>query len=199
MPLPSAGNPYLTSSKHNRKEWWQCLGKGDHGNTTTGSTEEDTEAHQLFHVPPRGVNPLAIQVKTPSSLETYDTKESVFDNAAEHLSLQFWLAFTIPCYSSQLLNKIGHLTNTQCALDVLKGTYTFPPDTDKWTAKILQEAHHTYVLLGNKTIDTISVSDFQGYWQWADKSISSSYRRLHFGHYKAASFSMDLSALHAAK
>ncbi len=37
--------------------------------------------------PPRSGNPLAIQVETLTSLMTYDTKESVFNNAAEHLSL----------------------------------------------------------------------------------------------------------------
>ncbi len=105
--------------------------------------------------PPRGGNPLAIQVKTPTSLTTYDTEESVFDNAAEHLSLQFWLAYSTPCYSSQLLNDIGHLGNTQWARDILEGTYTFPPDTDKWTAKILEEAHRTFALLADKTIDFI--------------------------------------------
>ncbi len=84
--------------------------------------------------------------------------------------------------------------------DILEGTYTFLPDTDKWTAKILEEAHHTFALLADKTIDsTISVSEFQGYWQRANEAISSSFSRLHFGHYKAASFSKDLSALHAAK
>ncbi len=97
---------------------------------------------------------------------TYDTEESVFDNAVEHLSLQFQLAYSTPCYSSQLLNNIGHLGDTQCTQDILEGTYTFPPDTDKWTAKILKEAHHTFALLADKTIDsTISVSEFQGYWQ----------------------------------
>jgi hypothetical protein len=116
--------------------------------------------------PPRSGNPLAIQVKTPTSLMMYDTEESIFDNAAEHLSLRFWLAYSAPCYSSQLLNDIGHLGNTQCARDILEGTYTFPPDMDKWTAKILEEAHHTFALLVEKTIDsTISVSEFQGYWQ----------------------------------
>jgi hypothetical protein len=81
----------------------------------------------------------------------------------------------------------------------LDGTYKFPPDTDKWT-RMIQEAHHTFVLQASEKIDaTISLSDFQGYWQKADESISSSFNRLHFGHYKAASFNKDLSALHAAK
>jgi hypothetical protein len=43
------------------------------------------------------------------------------------------------------------------------------------------------------------MSEFQGYWQRANEAISSSFSRLHFGHYKAASFSKDLFALHAAK
>ncbi len=65
---------------------------------------------------------------------------------------------------------------------------------------ILEEAHHTFVLLAVEKNDaTISLCDFQGYWQKADESISSSFSHLHFGHYKAASFNKDLSALHAAK
>ena len=131
---------------------------------------------------------------------TYDTEESVFNNAAEHLSLRFWLAYSAPGNSFQLLNNIGHLGDIQCTRDIVEGPYTLPPDTDKWTAKILEEAHHTFALLADKTIDsTISVSEFQGYWQRANEAISSSFSRLHFGHYKAASFSKDLSVLHAAK
>jgi hypothetical protein len=48
--------------------------------------------------------------------------------------------------------------------------------------KILQEAHHTYKLLSNDSIDTtVLVYDFQDYWQGANESISSLYSRLHFG------------------
>jgi hypothetical protein len=56
-----------------------------------------------------------------------------------------------------------------------------------------------WMLLNNEPISTsIPIANFQGYWQRANEKISSSYSRLHFGHYKAASFSKDLSALHAA-
>ena len=79
---------------------------------------------------PRGGNPLAIQVMTPIGVELYNTEESVFQQATAHLSLRFRLAYTAPCYSSQLLNDIGHLGDTQCAQEILDGTYTFPPDTD---------------------------------------------------------------------
>ena len=45
----------------------------------------------------------------------------------------------------------------------------------------------------------VTVEDFQHYWQKANERIFSSYSGLHFGHYKAASFDKDLSALHAGK
>jgi hypothetical protein len=65
---------------------------------------------------------------------------------------------------------------------------------------ILEEAHIFYQLLSNKSINTtVSVFDFQDYWQGANEAISSLYSRIHFGHYKAASFDKNLSALHAAK
>ena len=40
---------------------------------------------------------------------------------------------------------------------------------------------------------------FSYYWQQANKRISSSYSGLHFGHYKAASFDQDLSAIDTLK
>jgi hypothetical protein len=64
----------------------------------------------------------------------------------------------------------------------------------------VQEAHYIFKMLSNKPIDTtVSVLNFQSYWQCANELISFSYSRLHFGHYKAASFDKDLSAPHAAK
>jgi hypothetical protein len=146
--------------------------------------------------PPRGGAPLAIQVQTSTTVETRDTEENMF----VHLSLWFRLANSAPIYSSTLLDNIGHLGNMQCALNILDGSYAFPPDTDKWTIKILQEAHHTYKLLNSGTIKTtVSIEDYQEYWQRSDEAISSSYSRGHRGHYKAASYSRDLSALQAAK
>ncbi len=45
----------------------------------------------------------------------------------------------------------------------------------------------------------VSTTDFQSYWQHANKDIQSSKSGCHFGHYKAASFDCYLSAMHAAK
>jgi hypothetical protein len=75
-----------------------------------------------------------------------------------------------------------------------------PPDTNEWMMKILVEAHMLYLRLSSKSIETtVSIFDYQDYWQGANEAISSSYSRIHFGHYKAASFDRNLSTLHAAK
>jgi hypothetical protein len=150
--------------------------------------------------PPRGGNPLSIQVQTPSGPIAYDTEETIFHHATAHLSIRFCLAYSAPCYSSQLLEDIGHLGNTWCFKDILDGTYAYLPDTDQWTVKILQEAYYTYKLLSDDRIDgNVSIHDFQSYWQGANERISSSFSCLHFSHYKAASSDKHLSALHAAK
>jgi hypothetical protein len=107
-------------------------------------------------------------------------------HAFAHLSLWFRLAYYPSIYSTpMLMNDLGHLGDTECAQEILDGTYTFPLNTDEWTIKILQEAHHTWMLLNNEPISTtISVAHFQGYWQKANEKISSSHSTLHFGHYK---------------
>ncbi len=131
---------------------------------------------------------------------TYDTEETVFHYATAHLSIRFCLAYSAPCYSSQLLEDTGDLGDTRCSKDMPNGTYAYLPNTDQWTVKILQEAHYTYKLISNDRIDgNVSVHDFQSYWQGANKRISSSFSCLHFGHYKAASSDKHLSTLHAAK
>jgi hypothetical protein len=141
------------------------------------------ETYKLFNPP----NPLEAH-HSPSKVKTYDTEETIFEHAAEHLSLQFRLANSTLICSSTLLDNIGHLGNAQCTLNILDGSYAFPPDTNKWTIKILQEAHHTYILLNSGTIKTtVPLEDYQEYWQRSDEAISSLHSRGHRGHYKAAS------------
>jgi len=75
----------------------------------------------------------------------------------------------------------------------------YPPDTDEWTKKILQEAHITFTQISGAEIGTsITTGDFQNYWQWVDKRISSSFSGVTFSHYKAAASHSMLLAMHAA-
>jgi hypothetical protein len=65
---------------------------------------------------------------------------------------------------------------------------------------LFEEAAATYAALSPTKIATyVTVKDFQHFWQTVRERTGSSYSGLHFGHYMAASFCLDLSLLHAAK
>jgi hypothetical protein len=56
--------------------------------------------------------------------------------------------------------------DTECSQRILEGTYDYPPDTDIWTKKILQEAQHTFARMSGMEIATmISTAAFQHYWR----------------------------------
>jgi hypothetical protein len=89
--------------------------------------------------------------------------------------------------------------DTKCLQQILEGTYDYPPDTDVWTKKILQEAQHTFARMSGKEIaTTISTADFQQYWKRVDERTSSSFSSITFSHYKAVASHTILSAMHAA-
>jgi hypothetical protein len=89
--------------------------------------------------------------------------------------------------------------DTKCAQKILEGTYEYPPDTNKWTKRILQEAQITFSQMsGNEIATMITTEDFQNYWQRVDERTLSSFSGITFSHYKAAAFHYMLSAMHAA-
>ena len=76
--------------------------------------------------PPRGAAPTCIQVETPTGTTTYRTEDEIFDHSAHHLSLRFRHAFSVPIYTSSLLQKLGPLGVTDCAQEILNGTFAYP-------------------------------------------------------------------------
>jgi hypothetical protein len=89
--------------------------------------------------------------------------------------------------------------DTECSKQILEGTYEYPPDTNIWTKKILQEAQHTFSHMSCAEIaTTISTADFQQYWKRVDERTSSSFSGVTFSHYKAVASHSMLSVMHAA-
>jgi hypothetical protein len=77
---------------------------------------------------------------------------------------------------------------------ILKGTYKYPHDLNPATRLLFKEAAVTYAALSLTKIATyVTVEDFQHFWQTAREHTRLSYSGLHFGHYMAASFCLDLS------
>jgi hypothetical protein len=123
----------------------------------------------------------------------------MFEHTSRHLSQRFHLAHSAPCYQGQLFDDLGFMGDTKCAQKILKGMYKYPPDTNEWTKKILQEAQMTFSQMSGTEIATmITTEDFKNNWQWVDERTSSFFSGITFSHYKAAAFHYMLSAMHAA-
>jgi hypothetical protein len=73
--------------------------------------------------------------------------------------------------------------DTECSQRIVEGTYDYPPDTDIWTKKILQEAQHTFAhMSGEEIATTISTADFQQYWRRVNERTSSLFSGITFSH-----------------
>jgi hypothetical protein len=121
------------------------------------------------------------------------------NHTSDHLSECFCLAYSAPCYQGQLFDNLGFMGDTECSKQILEGTYEYPPNTDVWLKKILQEAHYTFSRMsGAKIATTISTTDFQQYWIKVYKRTPSSFSGVTFLHYKAAASHSILLAMHAA-
>jgi hypothetical protein len=140
-----------------------------------------------------------LRVQAGQTINTYLTENEMFEHTSKHLSQRFRLAHSAPCYQGQLFDDLGYMGDTKCARKILKGTYEYPPDTDEWTKKILQQAQMTFSqMLGTEIATMITTEDFQNYWQRVDERTSSSFSGITFSHHKAAAFHYMLLAMHAA-
>ena len=100
-----------------------------------------------------------------------------------------------PISSTELLHKLGNLADTEIAQQIVEGTFDIPDVIDEATAKILTEIGSMGIQLTNGSVSIdITPEEFQQYWKRAREGTSSSLSGVHFGHYKAASQSSELSS-----
>jgi hypothetical protein len=145
--------------------------------------QEQKKLHRINYTtqPPQGGNPLTVHVQVVTVVNQYDTKQEVVDHTLDHLSECFHLAYSAPCYQGQLFDGLGFMGDTECSKQILEGTYEYPPNTNVWKKKILQEAHYTFPRMsGAKIATTISTAGFQQYWLNIDKQTSSSFSGVTF-------------------
>jgi hypothetical protein len=149
--------------------------------------------------PPRGGAPITLRVQAGQTINTYSTEHEMFEHTSDHLSQWFRLAQSAPCYQGQLFDDLGFTGDTVCAQKILEGTYNYPPDTNEWTKKILQEAQITFLQMSGTEVSTmITMEDFQNFWQHVNERTLSSFSGITFSHYKAAAHHDMLSAMYAA-
>ena len=119
---------------------------------------------------------------------------------ANSLSERFSCAESAPICQGALFELLGYSADTETAEEILEGTFIPPRDTDPATIIMLGEIARVWSKMGTGEVNiTVSIEDFQYYWRRIKERISSSYSKLHFGHYKSAAHSVYLSDCHAAK
>ena len=144
---------------------------------------------------PQGRATITVQKMTAAgavkeSTAQEETEEMLFDETED----RFQLAMNAPITSTDLITELGNLADTEIAQHIVVGTFDIPDEIDKATAEILEEIGSMGVQLTNGSICiVITPEEFREYWKRAREGTSSSISGVHFGHYKAAAQSTELS------
>jgi hypothetical protein len=89
---------------------------------------------------------------------------------------------------------VGPLGITQASDEILDGSFSIPPGTDEFAARLIQQLQ---AKTPNQMPQEFSVENFRRGWQRARESTASDPRSPHYGHYKAAVYDDRLIELHA--
>ena len=101
---------------------------------------------------------------------------------------------------SSLHQDLGLLSTTEAAAQILGGTYQYKEDVEEETKKVLAEFSKAFQKSSNLDYNQhISAQDYTKYWRGRKEKTSSSYSRLHFGHWIACADSPYLASLHAKR
>lgn len=128
---------------------------------------------------------------------SFSTRDDIEHALSRCLESRFRVTDHSPLMQPYLRNLLGTGSLTPLGQRILAGDSTVDlPYTSEYTRWLLQGMARPYPPLP-QICTSISVTDFQTYWRRAPEKTSSSISGLHFGHYKAASFSPALSEFHA--
>lgn len=128
----------------------------------------------------------------------YSDKASVEQKIMENNEARFRLTETTPPMTEPLISDLGFLANTDAARQILEGSYERPDGMSTQTAEFIQSLRLAEPLTEDDMIPaSVSKEDFQLYWKSVKERTSSSMSGLHFGHWKAAARSDELSEIHA--
>ena len=101
---------------------------------------------------------------------------------------------------TSLRRRLGFLSDTNFALQMLRGEVHILPDANASTTLVLEEIIRLFCTLhkGHSKI-ILEAEEFKYYWRRVREKTSSSISGLHFGHYKSAVYSPSLSDFLARK
>ena len=113
---------------------------------------------------------------------------------------RFDLSMSAPITMTSLRERLGFLSDTDFAIQMLRGEVHIPPDVDASTTLVLEEIIRLFCTLheGHSKI-ILDAEEFRYYWWRVREKKSSLISGIHFGHYKSAVYSQSLSDFLARK
>ena len=119
----------------------------------------------------------------------HDTQEDIEKVCAWENERRFRQTSDTPFMIPPLVNEVGYLGNTEAAESILAGTYTPPPGTDKYAAKLIPHLKRPECIANDKPVD-ISINKerhIRG-WRKCKERTSAGPSPLTYSHFKAGSF-----------
>lgn len=135
------------------------------------------------------------------------TIENITDKDAMNAEIQyvteqrFDLAHSAPITMSSLATKLGYLSDTEFAKQLLGGHVNIPSDVDDTTTLVLEEIAKIGMTVETLSGDELVITPekFRHYWKQVKEETSSSASGFHIGHYRAATHSDKITKFFSDK
>ena len=93
------------------------------------------------------------------------TQQTIFDAASLVLTDRFSGVFSLPCYRGRLFNNLRFMGASECAQQVLYGTYVFPKEMDPATKMLLSECSKLCLPMSREEV-SMYVTDEDYHYQY---------------------------------
>jgi len=136
-----------------------------------------------------------VQKKKEGEIIELREQQAMVTEIQEVTEVRFDLAHSAKISLSSVGKKLGYLSDTAFAQELLGGKVEIPNDVDATTTLVLEEIAKVGMMMqtqdGEKII--IAPEQFKRYWKQVREDTSSSISTIHFGHYRAAAKSDKIS------
>ena len=114
-----------------------------------------------------------IQVSEDGTTREFTDKESLEQNGGKQINNRYTQSSSAPICSSSLLEDVGLLGERPAVQQILRNTYSFPPDTDRYTIYLLREACKIFKhMTPGEVVEMVTGKDFQDSWKRARENTS---------------------------
>ncbi len=155
--------------------------------------------NRAINDPSLGAVPFVQRAEQGEIVDIYKTQ--AMDTEIQEVTEQrFDLSMSAPITMTSLCRQLGFLSDTDFALQMLRGEVHILLDVDASTTLVLEEIIILFCTLHDGHSEIIlEAEEFKHYWQRVREKTSSSISSIHFGHYKSAVHSQSLSDFLARK